>query len=225
MPRHGKPPQLKRLRDDSLLEISDLIVAGRHSSCGINLTHEEGASRKHARFNLKNGQLTITDLGSLNGTLVNGIEIDGTHVLKNSDIIIFDTDKYLLSIPKTKRSPEVTNSTADTVIANKAERINPESITPAIKIIADERGSLPANVQVDRQEGDLQQTDHASNTVEYLNSLPAPDMKRPVGMPEHNTGKNRQRWPAAMLSKKWMLPAIVMLVVIVVAYQLGLRGA
>jgi len=219
MPRHGKPPQLKRLRDAAVLEISDSLIAGRHSSCGISLSHEEGASRKHARFNLKDGQLTITDLGSLNGTLVNGKEIDATHVLENSDIIIFDTDRYMLSISPMKQAPLVTSSTADTVIANKAERFNPDSIGPAIRIIADERSKPSADTPDNIQ---------ATNTVEYLNSLPAPDMKRPVGMPERSKENNRTGNLVAtltsMLTNKWLLSVIVLLVLIFGAYQLGLRA-
>ena len=204
------------------------MIAGRHSSCGISLSHEEGASRKHARFNLKDGQLTITDLGSLNGTLVNGIEIDATHVLENSDIIIFDTDRYLLSIPPMNQAPYVTSSTADTVIANKAERFNPDSIAPAIRIIAEEPSSPSADAHDNVQ---------ATNTVEYLNSLPAPDMERPVGMPEHNQENKRAgslvanltamlaTVLATVLANKWLLSVIVLLVLIFGAYQLGLRAA
>ncbi|MEE9333219.1 MAG: FHA domain-containing protein [Granulosicoccaceae bacterium] len=219
MPSHGKSSQLKRLRDGALMEISDSIIAGRHSSCGLSLSHEEGASRKHARFNFKDGQLTITDLGSLNGTLVNGVEIDATHVLENSDVIIFDTDKYLLSISPMKHAPEATSSTADTVIANKAERFNPDSIASAIRIIADEPSSAQVDIHTEHQ---------ASNTVEYLSSQPAPDMKRPVAMPEHNSKKNRARSSAAnimaMLTNKWLLLVFVLLALMFIAYQLGLRA-
>ena len=218
MPRNGKPPQLKRLRDGSMLDICDSIIAGRHSSCGINLSHEEGASRKHARFNISDDQLTITDLGSLNGTLVNGVEIDGPHALDDSDIIIFDTDKYLLSIPPMKRmAPEVSTCTSDTVIANKAERINPASITPAIRVLADKidnhkPNNQPAEVQYE-------------NTMEYLNSLPAPDMKRPVGMPEHDNKKSRVNTLAAIFTKKWLPLLLVLIAVVLLAYLLGLRAA
>jgi len=225
MPHHAKHPQLKRLRDDSLLDISDSIIAGRHSSCGISLAHEEGASRKHARFNFKDGQLTITDLGSLNGTLVNGIEIDGTHVLRNSDIIIFDSEKYLLKLPKrSRRAPEPTSSTADTVIANKAERFNPDSITPEIRIIADESNAPANNVQQGTQHSTAAQEDQSSDTMEYLKSLPTPDMKRPVGMPERQVEKMHTHSAVDTL-KKWSLPVIVILVLVVAAYQLGLQGA
>jgi len=215
MPRNGPPPQLKRLRDDSLLEISDSVIAGRHSSCGINLSHEEGASRKHARFNLTNGQLTITDLGSLNGTLVNGVEIEDTCVLQNSDIIVFDTEKYLLKLPRQRR--QLNSSTADTVIANKAERIDPSSIEPEIRIITDEPAeSVQPNV--------AQSTPNASphnNTVEYISSLPEPDMKRPVGMPDNNLAGS----PKTTFMKTWILPVVLLVVLIIVAYQLGLRAA
>ncbi len=42
-------------------------------------------SRKHARFELLDGQLVVHDLGSTNGTKVNGAPIQGAHVLRVHD--------------------------------------------------------------------------------------------------------------------------------------------
>ncbi len=209
MPSHVQLPKLRRLRDEKLLLIKDAAIAGRHSSCDISLADEQGASRKHARFSVDDKQITISDLGSLNGTLVNGIEIDGPQTLHDGDIIIFDTDKYLLLAPPraSKVSTPAAASTANTVIADKAERADPSSIKPAIKIIADTPPPDP--------------TEQAhSNTVEYLNSLPKPDMKRPVGMPVNTpSGGARKNW------MKNVLAAIAIAIVLYTVYLIGARSA
>lgn len=209
MPSSVKLPKLKRLRDEKLLLIEDAAIAGRHSSCDISLADEQGASRKHARFSVDEDKVTISDLGSLNGTLVNGTEIDGPHILQDGDIVIFDTDKYLLLVPQrlSGTSTPTSASTADTVIADKAERANPSSIKPAIKIIADTPAPKP--------------TEQAhSNTVEYLNSLPTPDMKRPVRMPDSTpTASSRKNW------MKHVLAATALAIILYAVYHLGARSA
>jgi pSer/pThr/pTyr-binding forkhead associated (FHA) protein len=59
------------------------IVAGRHPEADIFLD-DVTVSRKHALFQFNAGAFDLTDIGSLNGTYVNGDRVD--HVtLKNGD--------------------------------------------------------------------------------------------------------------------------------------------
>lgn len=59
---------------------------GRSSSCAIMLDHDT-ISREHAKImHLGNGHYAIIDLGSLNGTMVNGSRIDRA-MLTDSDIV------------------------------------------------------------------------------------------------------------------------------------------
>lgn len=78
-PDQGKVFQLK----------SASILLGRHESCDIVLK-DSSVSRRHARLELRRGRYTIVDLGSTNGTMVNGIKI-GTKVLKSGDTITLGT--------------------------------------------------------------------------------------------------------------------------------------
>ncbi|MDD4239321.1 MAG: DUF3662 and FHA domain-containing protein [Desulfotomaculaceae bacterium] len=61
------------------------IVLGRHEDCDIVL-NDSSVSRRHARLELHRGRYTIVDLGSTNGTMVNGIRI-GTKVLGAGDTV------------------------------------------------------------------------------------------------------------------------------------------
>src|SRR4051812_10366675 len=53
--------------------------------------HERGVSREHAVLRFKNGKLTLTDLGSINGTLVNQDKLppNQTRDIKDGDEILF----------------------------------------------------------------------------------------------------------------------------------------
>lgn len=62
----------------------DSAILGRHPSCDIVL--EEGAvSRQHARVFHEAGMYYVEDLGSRNGTYVNGERIYGQHPLHHND--------------------------------------------------------------------------------------------------------------------------------------------
>lgn len=65
------------------------VVVGRSSELDMVLV-EEMVSRKHAVFHLENGVLTVQDLGSTNGTFVNGERIDKA-VLREGDRVLVGT--------------------------------------------------------------------------------------------------------------------------------------
>ena len=63
------------------------VVIGRRSSSGLSLTDPE-VSRRHAQIEYRGGQYYLLDLGSMNGTLVNGRLIDEPHPLADGDTIV-----------------------------------------------------------------------------------------------------------------------------------------
>jgi pSer/pThr/pTyr-binding forkhead associated (FHA) protein len=63
-------------------------VVGRDPGCDIIIAGSH-VSRRHAEFSLRSGKLWVKDLGSSNGTFVNGKRSEET-VLKNGDEVKFD---------------------------------------------------------------------------------------------------------------------------------------
>jgi len=67
-------------------ELEGEVIIGRSPSCTIPL-EDAKASRRHVRIVLENGEARVSDLGSRNGTVVNGEKIDGEVVLLPGDRI------------------------------------------------------------------------------------------------------------------------------------------
>ncbi|HNK63707.1 MAG TPA: FHA domain-containing protein [Anaerolineales bacterium] len=62
------------------------LTIGRDSNNGVAINDAE-ISRKHARLMFQGGKYVLEDLGSTNGTFVNGQRLTGPVVLKSGDVI------------------------------------------------------------------------------------------------------------------------------------------
>ncbi|MCS7066944.1 MAG: FHA domain-containing protein [Fimbriimonadales bacterium] len=68
---------------------ADLITIGREAGNGIVLDGEITVSRRHAQLVRQNGELMVQDLGSTNGTYVNGQRISDLTPLRVGDTVQF----------------------------------------------------------------------------------------------------------------------------------------
>ena len=69
------------------VELSDRIVTiGRLPDCTIALP-DANVSRKHTEVHHRGNAFVIVDLGSTNGTKINGMRIDGERTLSDGDIV------------------------------------------------------------------------------------------------------------------------------------------
>ncbi len=80
------------------------IVVGRANAVDLILV-EGMVSRRHARFALRAGQLFVNDLGSTNGTFVNGQKIGRKQALEEGDRVLIGTS--ILKVIRS-RSPKGT---------------------------------------------------------------------------------------------------------------------
>jgi pSer/pThr/pTyr-binding forkhead associated (FHA) protein len=67
----------------------EVITIGRLSDCDV-VVADKGASRRHAQLRSKDGVWTLTDLGSTNGTRLNGQTVQ-TRALEDGDRITIGT--------------------------------------------------------------------------------------------------------------------------------------
>ena len=73
-----------RSGSDALSLIDGVTTVGRHDDCQIRIKSSQ-VSRKHCEFFEKKGMLLVKDLGSANGTFVNGKKVSGQQVLEPGD--------------------------------------------------------------------------------------------------------------------------------------------
>ncbi len=64
----------------------DVLTIGRHDSCDISLP-DRRVSRFHARITRQGKNFVIEDLGSKNGTFVNGVPVSSPQILRDGDEI------------------------------------------------------------------------------------------------------------------------------------------
>jgi diguanylate cyclase (GGDEF)-like protein len=78
-------PEAQRLGSRYRLSAGSVLEIGRSPLVGLSLPEVMSISRKHARLRYAGPVVTIEDLGSTNGTFVNGQPIQGRTVLKSGD--------------------------------------------------------------------------------------------------------------------------------------------
>jgi pSer/pThr/pTyr-binding forkhead associated (FHA) protein len=100
------------------LEVPELTI-GRDISNQIPINDAE-VSRKHVRLTLKNNGYVIEDLGSTNGTFVNGQRISGAVQLKVGDLVAFGENVVLMF--EGNFDPDAT------VLSSKANKDNLETM-------------------------------------------------------------------------------------------------
>lgn len=74
------------------------IAVGRSPSCDIVLEGDELASRRHALIQHKAGAYVIVDLGSSNGTYLNGYEVHEATPLRDGDRIAIGSHELIFAI-------------------------------------------------------------------------------------------------------------------------------
>jgi pSer/pThr/pTyr-binding forkhead associated (FHA) protein len=84
----------------------ELISIGRDASNTIQINDAE-VSRRHARLQFQGGKYVIADVGSTNGTHVNGQRIESSCVLKPSDVVSFG-EGIVLAYESTDFDPAAT---------------------------------------------------------------------------------------------------------------------
>jgi pSer/pThr/pTyr-binding forkhead associated (FHA) protein/tetratricopeptide (TPR) repeat protein len=109
--------------------IREEITIGRTDGNTIRLT-EQNVSRKHARLTLRNGVLRIEDLGSYNGTSLNGSALSGVANLKDGDVILIGD--YRLGIQEDRPSQ-----------ATSAPASESHPVAPAIEAAMDGQPTIP----------------------------------------------------------------------------------
>jgi pSer/pThr/pTyr-binding forkhead associated (FHA) protein len=106
-------------------------LIGRHETCHI-VIDDPLASRRHARLGWELGRLTVEDLGSVNGVLLNGRRVEGVIELNNGDELRFGNQRIEVVITEQEGQKGRYGVSAKTLVGEKAAvltALEPEEAT------------------------------------------------------------------------------------------------
>ena len=118
----------------------DQLTIGRDATNDITINDAE-ISRRHARLTFQGGKYVLEDLGSINGTFVNGQRLAGPRVLKAGEVVSFGEQIILVY--------EVTNIDAGATMVSPRAAAVPSVERPAMAPppppAVEYAGSVPAS--------------------------------------------------------------------------------
>jgi pSer/pThr/pTyr-binding forkhead associated (FHA) protein len=91
-------PILVKVTDQREIALEPEMILGRQAECDLLLTQGH-ASRRHARLSVADDGVWLEDLGSANGTFVNGARITGKVKLSPGDRLRFDIEEFDFRVP------------------------------------------------------------------------------------------------------------------------------
>jgi len=108
------------------------ITIGRDKGNDIVLD-KEGVSGFHAEIQMLDDEINIVDLGSTNGTRVNGKKISGKQRLKPQDVLAFDQVETQVIDPSARQKTVIREAIKDnTTVVHKAVESGTTKQTPAV---------------------------------------------------------------------------------------------
>jgi len=78
-------------------KITDEFIIGRSSECHFALKEDNDISGRHCRMFMKDDLLYVQDLGSTNGTLINGVPISDIYCLRSGDLLLLGRTELRIS--------------------------------------------------------------------------------------------------------------------------------
>jgi len=75
------------LEQGSTVEVVSSTIVGRGAESGVSIDGDEFASARHAQIDAGSNGVWIQDLGSTNGTFVNGAQVTERRLLQPGDVV------------------------------------------------------------------------------------------------------------------------------------------
>lgn len=107
----------------------DVLTIGREAGNNIVINDAE-VSRKHCQFVFQGGKYILTDLGSTNGTFINGQRLTGQHILQSGEVISLGEQINLLFEALVVVDPNATMLSSRPIEAAPRPAVAPVSAPP-----------------------------------------------------------------------------------------------
>ena len=128
-------PRLRRRGDDAEYVLGEETLVGRGLECDILISDSDSISRRHAQVFRDAEGLFVADLGSTNGTHLNGTEVTERTALADGDVLAFDEYEFDVVIPPPPppppADPEATRLVSRDETLTRADRLALEALAEA----------------------------------------------------------------------------------------------
>ena len=81
-----------------------LVIGRSEDDCDLGIPDDDEISKQNCELTLEDGMVYIRDMGSTNGTFVNGVPIAGRYRLQTDDIILMGRTEFRVFIPEKSES-------------------------------------------------------------------------------------------------------------------------
>jgi pSer/pThr/pTyr-binding forkhead associated (FHA) protein len=134
--------------------VDDELLIGRHAEGAGRLADDEEISRSHARLSLdRSGFCAIEDLGSTNGTYVNGLRIKGPQTLSEGDTVeVGGTTLVVRDLPTPRSGTSVTprpGSRARLSVPATDSQLTPTTVGASAPVASADRAPSKLSIQLD----------------------------------------------------------------------------
>lgn len=184
---------LKSTTTDKQVELHGETVAGRSDDCDLVLS-EGHPSRRHAQLTVKEDGVWLEDLGSTNGTFLNGRLLEGSVKLNTGDRVRFDLEEFELVDPEATTQVHGPDPNA-TVL-----RTEPPPATPQ----GDDRTTQEAAPAQKAEAAERQKTPEQPEKPNHRNA-PEPPVAPPQATPR-GTGREVEAGGAGRRPGAWADP-------------------
>ncbi len=176
------------------IELRPVNSLGRHPNNTIQLL-DKIVSKEHCILELRDGQFLLRDLGSLNGTYVNGERVRGEQFLRHGDEIAlgstrarYDDGSGPLNLPPLAMSPGAVLQPHN--LPQNAQNSGPSGNWPA-----SQQQSAQANVQATHQQGQMPYS-------------PPSAQQRPYGQPQQGAPQQQSVAPVIPTGQPMLSPLL-----------------
>jgi pSer/pThr/pTyr-binding forkhead associated (FHA) protein len=101
------------------IDVTRQLVVGRENV--DVLVEDSEVSRRHASIRPVDGQLEISDLGSTNGTFVNGARVTEARLLGDGDVVRIGRTSLVVDLPASGASPAGDGRRAGATVISRRE--------------------------------------------------------------------------------------------------------
>lgn len=134
---------LQRIENDDIQDLAAVSIIGRSSECQIIIA-DPRVSRRHAMIRRQDGGFYLFDLGSFNGSYLNGSRVTAARQLQHGDVLTFADHEFHYGERGEKSSPASLEDLGGSTIALIRS-------TPVVLLVSDIKGftSLSEAIEAD----------------------------------------------------------------------------